>query len=120
MRLCLFLVCLDTLARSFAAQRVIEGHTAWHDVTVAPVEQTKAVHTDLQAAAKGLMDAKLSKTALQDGMREAGISKLVSALSPDVIPGADSVLDTPPDVMHLFGCGLTRIEGQEPERCSGW
>ena len=70
------------------------------------------VHTDLQAAAKGLMDAKLSKTALQGGMREAGISKLVSALSPDVIPGADSVLDTPPDVMHLFGCGLSRIEGQ--------
>ena len=44
-------------------------------------------------------------------MSERGINKLFCVLEPSRIPGADSVEDTPPDAMHIFLCGLTRIEG---------
>ena len=85
---------------SFAAQR--RGVAA-----AAPRART---HARLQETATHLLKGNLSKTALAEKLKSAGINKLVCALQPNHFPGADSVLDTPPDVMHLFGCGLSRIE----------
>jgi hypothetical protein len=68
-------------------------------------------HADLAATAQRLKTAGLSKTALKEQMSEAGMNKLHCALEPQRVPGADSVADTPPDIMHLYGCGVSRTEG---------
>ena len=39
------------------------------------------------------------------------MNKLTCVLQPDRIPGADSVRDKPPDIMHIFGAGIIRTEG---------
>ena len=55
--------------------------------------------------------ANLSKSALAEEMAAAGMNALSCVLQPDRIPDADSVRDKPPDIMHLYGAGLTRTEG---------
>ena len=77
------------------------------ELTQEPLPRT---HAALVAEAARLKAAQLSKTALAEQMRDAGINKLTCALQPHLIRGADSVLDKPPDIMHIFGCGMTRIE----------
>ena len=49
----------------------------------------------------------MGEAAKKEEMKKVGINKLVCALSPEYIPGADSVQDKPGDIMHIFGCGLT-------------
>lgn len=67
-------------------------------------------HADLAATAARLAAAKLSKAALADEMTAAGINALTCVLQPDRIPHSDSVRDKPPDVMHVYGAGISRIE----------
>lgn len=75
------------------------------------VEQpSMRTHADLAATAARLTAAKLTKAALADNMSAAGMNALSCVLQPDRIPGADSVRDKPPDAMHLYGAGLSRIE----------
>lgn len=51
-----------------------------------------------------------SKAAHAASLRENGLSKLYYALDPEYIPGIDSILDRPGDIMHIYGCGLAAIE----------
>ena len=75
------------------------------------VEQpSMRTHADLAATAARLTAAKLTKAALADKMSAAGMNALSCVLQPDRILGADSVRDKPPDAMHLYGAGLSRIE----------
>jgi hypothetical protein len=67
-------------------------------------------HADLAATAARLTAAKLTQAALATQMSAAGINALSCVLQPDRIPFADSVRDKPPDAMHLYGAGLSRIE----------
>ena len=74
-------------------------------------EPAPRTHADLAATAARLLASNLTKAALYDEMTAAGINSLSCVLQPDRIPGADSVEMKPPDIMHLFGAGVTRTEG---------
>ena len=67
-------------------------------------------HADLAATAARLTAARLSKIALEEQMAAAGMNALTCVLQPDRIPGADSVRDKPPDIMHIYGAGIIRPE----------
>ena len=67
-------------------------------------------HADLAATAARLTAARLSKAALEEHMAAAGMNALTCVLQPDRIPGADSVRDKPPDIMHIYGAGIIRPE----------
>ena len=49
-------------------------------------------------------------TMLKDAMQSRGVNKLFYALDSDYIPYSDCIRDLPPDIMHLFLCGLSRHE----------
>jgi hypothetical protein len=66
-------------------------------------------HAQLSATAQSIAAAKLNDTQKKERMRSEGIGKLDCVLAR--LPGADAVEDKPGDVMHLFGCGLSRIMG---------
>ena len=100
--------CGDCLWVSKAAQKRQRGATAPRTLSGKSFERRS--HEKMKATAQRLKKANLSKTELEKQMKAAGISKLTCVLDEDRIPGADSVLSKPPDVMHLYGAGLTRIE----------
>ena len=102
--------CPECMWVSKAANK--RAHNGAAQRTRGPSKPAARTHAGMAATAAALTCAKpnLSKAALAEKMREAGINSLSCVLQPDRIPGADSVRDKPPDIMHIFGAGLTRIE----------
>ena len=89
------------------------ARTRKRPAATAPASVPLRTHSALAATAamlKATRTAGGTAEALEHAMRDAGISKLHAALSPELIPDCDSVLDIPPDIMHLFGCGISRSE----------
>jgi len=99
---------------SFAAQRRQRKREANGDpISESETEPALRTHAELLANASRMIQEfgqrQLSKTALKKQLTELGMNKVRCALQ--YMPRADSVRDTPPDVMHLFGCGTSRTEG---------
>lgn len=104
--------CCECMWESKAAQKRAFGGTKKRSLTGQGDYKLRS-HKDMQAHAERLKQrgAKLSKIELQMELKAMGMTKLTCVLDDKLIPGADSVLSKPPDVMHLYGAGLTRIEG---------
>ena len=47
---------------------------------------------------------------LKSAMQDWGVNKLYYALDSEYIPHTNCILDLPPDIMHIFLCGLSRQE----------
>ena len=67
--------------------------------------------TELCQTIESLRESKLTQTELTKQLQKNGYNKLYFALDPKYIPDVDTILDRPPDIMHIYGCGITRHEG---------
>jgi hypothetical protein len=107
--------CGECMWVSFAAARrqrarIAGGATAAADSSVPPEpEPALRTHAKLVANAASLIQQNLAKTVHKAQLKALGMNKVRCVLQ--YLPGADTVLDKPPDSMHLYGCGLSRIEG---------
>lgn len=58
------------------------------------------------ARLRAAKDAKtINAMTLQDEMTKSGFNKLYYAANPDYLPGLDSILDRPGDIMHIYASG---------------